>query len=175
MLCGFCLCSNGFQPIAISAKLFFKFFLDLPEVLDMAENISPLEPFKTYDLPTPYDNFGTGAILMETHRKYRQSDIINQSRRKILAMLKYLNISEIPNKLPQLVEDKNSEPAIIIKEGKPVIIAFNIEQFDALLETLEIMADQELMTDIKEGIRQLEKGETITLEELEVELGLIED
>ncbi|MBR8826959.1 MAG: type II toxin-antitoxin system Phd/YefM family antitoxin [Gomphosphaeria aponina SAG 52.96 = DSM 107014] len=90
-------------------------------------------------------------------------------------MPKYLNISEIQNKLPQLVEDKNSEPAIITKEGKPVIIAFNIEQFDALLETLEILADQELMTDIKEGIRQLEKGETIPLEELEVELGLIED
>lgn len=33
--------------------------------MDMAENISPLEPFKTYDLPTTYDSFGAGAILME--------------------------------------------------------------------------------------------------------------
>ena len=37
----------------------------LAEDLDMAEDISPLDPFKTYDLPTPYDCFGTGAILME--------------------------------------------------------------------------------------------------------------
>ena len=36
----------------------------LAEDLDMAKDISPLEPFKTYDLATPYDCFGTGAILM---------------------------------------------------------------------------------------------------------------
>nr|MBA3923406.1 hypothetical protein [Nostocaceae cyanobacterium] len=37
----------------------------LAEDFDMAEDISPLEPFKTYDLPTPYDSFGAGAVLME--------------------------------------------------------------------------------------------------------------
>lgn len=37
----------------------------LAEDLDKAEDISPLEPFKTYDLPTPYNNFGAGAVLME--------------------------------------------------------------------------------------------------------------
>jgi hypothetical protein len=38
----------------------------LAEDLDVADNIYPLEPFKTYDMPTTYDNFGAGAILMET-------------------------------------------------------------------------------------------------------------
>jgi hypothetical protein len=37
----------------------------LAEDLDTAEDISPLEPFKTYHLPTPYNNFGGGEILME--------------------------------------------------------------------------------------------------------------
>ncbi|MGP1384505.1 MAG: hypothetical protein ACTS2F_13150 [Thainema sp.] len=37
----------------------------LAEDLDMAQDIAPLEPFKTYDLPTPYDCFGAGAALME--------------------------------------------------------------------------------------------------------------
>lgn len=37
----------------------------LAEDLEMTEDISPLEPFKTYDLPTPYDCFGAGAVLME--------------------------------------------------------------------------------------------------------------
>lgn len=46
----------------------------LAEDLDMAEDISPLEPFKTYDLPTPYDSFGAGAVLMEAlkHSKLNQ-------------------------------------------------------------------------------------------------------
>ena len=33
--------------------------------LDTNEDISPLEPFKTYDLPTPYNSFGAGAVFME--------------------------------------------------------------------------------------------------------------
>lgn len=32
---------------------------------EAAEDISPLEPFKTYDLPTPYNSFGAGAVLMQ--------------------------------------------------------------------------------------------------------------
>jgi hypothetical protein len=41
----------------------------LAEDLEMTEDISPLEPFKTYDLPTPYDCFGAGAVLMETLKR----------------------------------------------------------------------------------------------------------
>lgn len=41
----------------------------LAEDLDTAESISPLEPFKTYDLPTPYDSFGAGAVLMEALKR----------------------------------------------------------------------------------------------------------
>ncbi|MEQ8386706.1 MAG: hypothetical protein RH949_30565 [Coleofasciculus sp. A1-SPW-01] len=41
----------------------------LAEDLEKAEDISPLEPFKTYDLPTPYNCFGAGAVLMETLKR----------------------------------------------------------------------------------------------------------
>ena len=37
----------------------------LAEYLEAAEDISPLEPFKTYNLPTPYHSYGAGAILMQ--------------------------------------------------------------------------------------------------------------
>jgi len=47
----------------------------LVEDLDLTEDISPLEPFKTYDLPTPYDCFGAGAVLMEA---FKQSDTSQQ-------------------------------------------------------------------------------------------------
>jgi hypothetical protein len=38
--------------------------LELAENLNAIEDIAPLESFKTYDLPTPYNSFGAGAILM---------------------------------------------------------------------------------------------------------------
>jgi hypothetical protein len=49
----------------LSATEKLKLIRILVEDLDMAEDISPLEPFKTYDLPTPYNSFGAGAVLME--------------------------------------------------------------------------------------------------------------
>ena len=37
----------------------------LAKDLEKTEDISPLEPFKTYDLPTPYNSFGASAVLMQ--------------------------------------------------------------------------------------------------------------
>jgi hypothetical protein len=56
----------------LSATEKLKLIRILAEDLDVAEDISPLEPFKTYDLPTPYNSFGAGAILMDA---LKQSDI----------------------------------------------------------------------------------------------------
>lgn len=55
----------------LSAAEKLKLIRILAEDLDIAEDIAPLEPFKTYDLPTPYDCFGAGAVLMEA---LKQSD-----------------------------------------------------------------------------------------------------
>ncbi|MDJ0579501.1 hypothetical protein [Crocosphaera sp.] len=49
----------------LSATEKLKLIRILAEDLDVADNIAPLEPFKTYELPTPYDNFGVGDVLIE--------------------------------------------------------------------------------------------------------------
>ena len=59
----------------LSATEKLKLIRILAEDLEMAEDISPLEPFKTYDLPTPYDAFGAGAVLMEA---FKRSDVNQQ-------------------------------------------------------------------------------------------------
>jgi PHD/YefM family antitoxin component YafN of YafNO toxin-antitoxin module len=82
-------------------------------------------------------------------------------------MKQYIKISEVENQLNELAEQLTAEPIIITKDEKPVIIAFNIEQFNSLLETLEIRSDQKLMSDIKTGIKQVENQETISLHEIE--------
>ena len=55
----------------LSATEKLKLIRILVEDLEAAEDIAPLEPFKTYDLPTPYDCFGAGAVLMKA---FKQSD-----------------------------------------------------------------------------------------------------
>jgi hypothetical protein len=52
------------QQLTASDKL--KLIQTLSEDLELP---APLEPGKTYDLPTPYDCFGAGAILMEAFKK----------------------------------------------------------------------------------------------------------
>ncbi len=86
-------------------------------------------------------------------------------------MAKYLTINEAQEQLPNLTNDLAIEPAIITQDGKPVIIALDFVQFQSLLETIEIMSDEEFMTNLKEGIKQAEEGETFTLEEVKKELG----
>lgn len=55
--------------LQLSATDKLELFRILKAELDTNEDISPLEPFKTYDLPTPYNSFGAGAILMEAMMK----------------------------------------------------------------------------------------------------------
>jgi len=49
----------------LSATEKLKLIRILVEDLDIAEDVLPLEPFKIYDLPTPHNSFGAGAVLMK--------------------------------------------------------------------------------------------------------------
>ena len=86
-------------------------------------------------------------------------------------MPKYLTITEAQQQLPELSDELVDEPAIITKDGKPVLIALSLQQFESLLETMEILSDRDFMTQLREGIRQANAGETISLEQLKTELG----
>ncbi|MCU0550401.1 MAG: hypothetical protein MUC48_13715 [Leptolyngbya sp. Prado105] len=53
----------------LSAAEKLKLIRILAEDLEVSEDIAPLEPFKTYDLPTPYDCYGAGEVLMEAFKQ----------------------------------------------------------------------------------------------------------
>jgi antitoxin YefM len=85
-------------------------------------------------------------------------------------MLNYLTIVEAQQQLPDLSHNLK-EPAIITQDGKPVIVAMSMDQFASLVETMEILSDQEFMSELREGIRQADLGQTISLESLKLNLG----
>jgi antitoxin YefM len=86
-------------------------------------------------------------------------------------MAKYLTVTQAQQQLPELPNELVEEPIIITQQGKPVMIAMSLEQFESLVETLEILSDREFMTEVREGIRQAEVGQTISLDDLKAELG----
>ncbi|WP_341733399.1 type II toxin-antitoxin system Phd/YefM family antitoxin [Microcoleus sp. EPA2] len=84
-------------------------------------------------------------------------------------MPKYLKITEAQQQLPNWQDDLVAEPAIVTKDGKPAIVALSFKQFESLLETIEILSDREFMTQLRSGIEQAQRGETIDLEQLKAD------
>ena len=86
-------------------------------------------------------------------------------------MAKYLTITEARKKLLGLPDELTDEPIIITKHGKPVMVTISYEQMESLLETLEILADQEFSSQLKEGIQQDKEGKTVSWSEAKAKLG----
>ncbi|MGK7928285.1 MAG: type II toxin-antitoxin system Phd/YefM family antitoxin [Spirulina sp.] len=83
-----------------------------------------------------------------------------------------ITLSEAREQLFELSDRLQDDPLIILKEGKPVMVALSYEQFSALVETLEILSDSEFSQNLQASIAQAECGETISWEDAKVKLGL---
>ncbi|MEH2066960.1 MAG: hypothetical protein V7K47_02110 [Nostoc sp.] len=46
----------------------------LASELETGDDISPLEPHKTYYLPTPYETFGVREVLMQVMKQADETD-----------------------------------------------------------------------------------------------------
>lgn len=69
-------------------------------------------------------------------------------------------------------EDPSAQPVEVTKRGKPVMTLVPTATYEALLETVEILADDEAMAGIRRGLADIEAGKTIPLETLRRKLGL---
>ncbi|MEW5857327.1 MAG: type II toxin-antitoxin system Phd/YefM family antitoxin [Cyanobacteriota bacterium] len=87
-------------------------------------------------------------------------------------MPKYLTITEARRQLLELPDELTDEPVIITKHGKPVMAALSYEQFESLMETLEILSDRQFANRLQESIAQAERGETVSWKEAKAKLGL---
>lgn len=87
-------------------------------------------------------------------------------------MPKFLTITETRKQLLNLPEQLTDEPVIITKHGKPAMVALGYEQFESIMETLEVLSDPELMNILRQSLAQAEQGETVALEDAIARLGL---
>lgn len=91
------------------------------------------------------------------------------ARRGPLAMV------EARRRLSTLPEQLAKRPGIgavkITRRGKPVLAVMSWDAYESVIETLEIMSDPEMMAAFHQGVRDMEEGRTIPLEQLKRELG----
>jgi len=73
--------------------------------------------------------------------------------------------------LPEiLVNDGEINVMEITRRGKPVLAVMPWELYEAITETLEVMADENLMDDLRLSIKEMELGDVISWDEAKLEL-----
>jgi PHD/YefM family antitoxin component YafN of YafNO toxin-antitoxin module len=75
--------------------------------------------------------------------------------------------------LPEtLVHDGQVDVLEITRRGKPVLAVMPWELYEAVTETLEVMGDKELMTQLRQSIQDMDSGKLISWQDAKRELGL---
>ena len=62
------------------------------------------------------------------------------------------------------------EHVIITRRGRPAAVLIPVDEYAALEETAEILSDREAMAAVEEGLQQVERRETMTLNDFREEL-----
>ena len=83
-----------------------------------------------------------------------------------------MNITEARSRLTRLPEELGATDTVkITRKNDPVLAVLSWDFYEALVETLEILGDEETMSALKKGVAAVKEGRTVELEDLERELG----
>ena len=88
---------------------------------------------------------------------------------------KYLSVRELRPKLPSVLRDVATTYAryIVTRRGKPEAVLLSIEDYERLIETLEIESDPVLMRRIRRAEQAFKRGgRGKSLEQIHREMGL---
>ena len=91
-------------------------------------------------------------------------------------MNKTLTITEAQDRLQDIPDElsrrKKSAAMKVTRKGKPVLAIMQWDQYEGLLETIEIMRDREFLASVRKGIRQDKEGKGIPWEKALKKLAL---
>lgn len=86
-------------------------------------------------------------------------------------MGKSIAITEARSLLTALPDELASHPeaVTVTRRGKPVLAILPWELYESIVETLEIMGDEDLMASLRQGIREMQEGKLIPWEDVKAE------
>jgi antitoxin YefM len=87
-------------------------------------------------------------------------------------MAKIVPVREFRTKLSELLSDvaDRRDHVLVTRNGKPAAALVPIDEYEALEETAEILSDPDAIAAIEAGLAELERDETVALEDLRHEL-----
>ena len=87
-------------------------------------------------------------------------------------MRREIPITTARHELTSLPERLSADPGAVAvtRRGKPVLAILPWDLYESLQETLEVMADEDLMAALRQSLRELANGETIAWEAVKADL-----
>jgi prevent-host-death family protein len=81
-----------------------------------------------------------------------------------------LPLADARAQLSKLIEEASSthERIEITKNGHRAAVLIGADDYDSMIETIAVLSDSELLSDHLEGLKDIEHGNLLTLDELAV-------
>lgn len=81
---------------------------------------------------------------------------------------RYVPITKAKNDLLELIRQVESidESVAVTKNGVPAAVILSMEKYTSLLETLEILGDEDIVKSLRVSIRQARKGKWLRPDEV---------
>ena len=76
-------------------------------------------------------------------------------------------LTSLPDRLSQ-----THELVTVTRRGKPVLAILPWDDYEALVETLEILSDQDQMNALRQGLKEIKRGKTMPWSQAKRTLGL---
>ncbi|MCK5215756.1 MAG: type II toxin-antitoxin system Phd/YefM family antitoxin [Candidatus Omnitrophica bacterium] len=73
-----------------------------------------------------------------------------------------LSLKQLRPELPKVIAsiDEKFDRFIITKRGRPVVVMMSIDDYESLIETLDILEDKETMKRVRNGENEIKAGKT---------------
>ncbi len=83
-------------------------------------------------------------------------------------------MTQARHELTSLPERLAEEPGAVAvtRRGEPVLAILPWDLYESLLETLEVLSDDDLMTALRQSLKEAARGETIPWEKVKAEMDL---
>ncbi len=87
-------------------------------------------------------------------------------------MLHSVTMKELRPRLPEVIKriDGKLDRYVVTRRGKPVAVMMSIEDFESLMETIDILADPDAMAGIRKGEQDIREGKTRSWKEVKTSL-----
>ena len=88
-------------------------------------------------------------------------------------MITTMSLKNLRPELPKVISriDGKLDRYIVTKRGKPVVVMLSIEDYESLMETLDILADPKALAGVRKGEQDIRRGRTRSWSDIKASIG----